>query len=128
MINKIVKHIPKNINIKNLVGKTSICELIPLIINSNFVIANDNGIHHLSNFLNIPTLTLYNFSSYEVYNWSNKESSHIFNDKYSCMPCVGQSNGPFDNYPFKCPWNVRCKDTISENDIINKMKELKWTN
>ena len=38
------------------------------------------------------------------------------------MPCVGKENGPFDNYPFKCPWNTRCKKTIDEIDIINKLK------
>ena len=42
------------------------------------------------------------------------------------MPCVGKENGPFDNYPFKCPWNVRCKNTIDEEDIFKKLRELKW--
>ena len=72
MIKKIIKEISNKIKFINLVGKTSISDLIPIITNSNFVIANDNGIHHLSNFLNMKTLTLYNFSSYEVYNWQKK--------------------------------------------------------
>ena len=126
MIKKITKHIPENVNYHNLTGLTSIKDLIPLIINSSFVVANDNGIHHLSNFLNIRTLTLYNFSSHEVYNWSNKNSEYIFNPVFSCMPCVGNQNGPFDNYPFKCPWKVRCKNTISSKNIVSKLKEVKW--
>ena len=44
------------------------------------------------------------------------------------MPCVGIENGPFDNYPFKCPWNIRCKKTIDEIDIINKLEKLNWIN
>ena len=126
IINRIMDHIPKNLNIKNLVGKTLIKDLIPLLNKAEFVIANDNGIHHLSNFLKKPTLTLYNFSSYEVYNWSNKNSEYIFNPIFSCMPCIGKENGPFDNIPFKCPWNIRCKNTIDENNIFRKLEDLKW--
>jgi len=126
IINKIMNYISNTITVKNLVGKTSIKELIPLISNAEFVIANDNGIHHLSNFLKKPTLTLYSFSSYEVYNWSNKNSKYIFNPVFSCMPCIGKENGPFDNTPFKCPWNIRCKNTIDENRIFTKLEDLKW--
>jgi ADP-heptose:LPS heptosyltransferase len=128
IISKIMKHIPRKFNIINLGGKTTIKELIPILIKSEFVIANDNGIHHLSNFLKIRTLTLFNFSSFEVYNWSNKQSQYIFNPIYDCMPCIGKENGPFDNYPFKCPWQVRCKKSISANDILIKLGDLKWIN
>ena len=127
-IQNILQYLPENLKVLNLVGKTTIKDLMSLIINSNFVIANDNGVHHLSNFLKKQTLTLYNFSSHEVYNWTNKTSNYIFNQKFNCMPCVGNQNGPFDNYPFKCPWQVRCKNTISENDIIKKLEDLNWIN
>ena len=128
IINKILKYIPKKIKIKNLTGETDIKDLIPLINNAKFIIANDNGIHHLSNFLNARTLTLYNFSAFEVYNWPNKNSEYIFNPIFKCMPCIGMETGPFDNHPFKCPWDVRCKNTISENDIIKKLGVLSWIN
>ncbi len=127
---KIIDNILKNLSSKfkpiNLAGKTNIKDLIGLVKESDFVVANDNGVHHLSNFLNKKTLTLYNFSSYKVYNWPNKDSNYIFKPLYNCMPCVGKENGPFDNYPFKCPWNVRCKNTIDEEDIFKKLGELKW--
>mgnify|MGYP001445852453 CR=1 FL=1 len=128
IINKIINYIPKEINYLNLVGKTTIKNLISLICGANFVVANDNGIHHLSNFLNTRTLTLYNFSSYKVYDWSKKTSKYIFNPVFQCMPCVGNTNGPFDNYPFKCPWFFRCKDTIKEDEIIRKIEDENWIN
>ena len=93
---------------------------------TEFVVANDNGVHHLSNFLNKKTLTLYTFSSYNTFNWNNKNSKHIFKPLYDCMPCVGKENGPFDYHPFKCPWTIRCKKTINEMDIINKLRKLRW--
>lgn len=127
---KIIDNILLNVKAKkslvNLVGKTSILDLINLIKKASFVVANDNGIHHLSNFLNKKTLTLFNFSSYKVFNWNNKNSNFIFNPIFDCMPCVGQENGPFDNYPFKCPWKERCKYSIDEKVIIKKLEKLKW--
>ena len=128
MISKILDHVPKEIKIKNLIGKTSIKELIFIVKKAKFVIANDNGVHHLSNFLNVRTLTLYTFSSNEVYNWSNKNSQYIANFIYKCMPCIGTETGPFDNYPFKCPYDIRCKNSITGNNIFRKLGELNWIN
>ena len=126
IIDQILINLPSDIRPINLAGKTSIRDLISLLKKAEFVVANDNGVHHLSNFLNKKTLTLYNFSSHKVYNWLNCHSNYIFKPLYNCMPCVGKEIGPFDNYPFKCPWNVRCKYTIDENDIFKKLGELKW--
>ncbi len=128
IIENILDNLPPKYYPINLVGKTTIKDLISLLNETEFVVANDNGIHHLSNFLNKKTLTLYNFSSYNAFNWHNKNSNYIFKPLYDCMPCVGKENGPFDNYPFKCPWNIRCKKTIDEIDIINKLKKLNWIN
>ena len=128
IIEKILINLPPKYYPINLVGKTTIRDLISLLKEAEFVVANDNGIHHLSNFLNKKTLTLYNFSSYNTYNWHNKNSKYIFKPLYNCMPCVGKENGPFDNYPFHCPFNTRCKKTIDEMDIINKLGKLKWIN
>ena len=126
IIEKILINLPSKYNPINLVGKTTIKDLTSLLKETEFVVANDNGVHHLSNFLNKKTLTLYTFSSYNTFNWHNKNSNYIFKPLYDCMPCVGKENGPFDNYPFKCPWNTRCKNTINEMDIINKLRKLRW--
>lgn len=128
IIENILINLPSKYYPINLVGKTTIRDLISLLKKAEFVVANDNGIHHLSNFLNKKTLTLYNFSSYNTFNWHNKNSNYIFKPAYDCMPCVGKENGPFDNYPFQCPWNIRCKNTIDEIDIINKLGKLNWIN
>ena len=52
MIKNLIINKPKELNFKNLVGKTNLKDLIQIIKNANFVISNDNGIHHLSNYLN----------------------------------------------------------------------------
>ena len=101
IIEKILINLPSKYNPINLVGKTTIKDLTSLLKETEFVVANDNGVHHLSNFLNKKTLTLYTFSSYNTFNWHNKNSNYIFKPLYDCMPCVGKENGPFDNYPFQ---------------------------
>lgn len=128
IIKKIIEYLPKEFNFVNLVGKTNILQLIELIKNSNFVLANDNGIQHLANFLDKKTLTLFNFSSPNVYKWHNENSKYIFNPEFDCMPCIGKNKGPFDNYPFKCPWNVRCKKTINSSMVIKELTNLNWIN
>ena len=66
MIKNLIINKPKELNFKNLVGKTNLKDLIQIIKNANFVISNDNGIHHLSNYLNKKTLTFFTFSSYRT--------------------------------------------------------------
>lgn len=126
IIEKITKSLPLGFKHLNLAGKTDIKQLISLIKNTSFVIANDNGIHHLSNFLQKKTLTLYNFSSPQVYNWNLKNSKYIFNPEFTCMPCIGNNKGPFDNYPFKCPWELRCKKTINSSTVMEVLYKLSW--
>lgn len=125
MIEGFINNKTKKLRFKNLVGKTNLNDLFKIIQNSKFVISNDNGIHHLSNYLNKKTLTFFTFSSCETFKWNNENSFFIFNKEFECMPCVGNKIGPYDNYPFKCPWNIRCKDTITVNNIIKKIEKTK---
>ena len=124
-IYEVLNLIPKNFNYINLVGKTNLVDLITIINKTEFTIANDNGIHHLSNFLKKKTITLFNFSSPLVYKWNNKNSLTLFKKKYNCMPCISKPNGPWDNIPFKCPYKIRCKDSLNSENIINVFSKLK---
>jgi len=125
MIENLIINKPKELNFKNLVGKTNLKDLIQIIKNANFVISNDNGIHHLSNYLDKKTLTFFTFSSYKTLKWNKKNSFFIFNKKYKCMPCIGNESGPFDNYPFICPWKIRCKNSITIDNVIKKIEKIK---
>lgn len=120
-VNQVLKVIQPSVEFINLTGQTKIKELISIVQKCTFIMANDNGIHHLSNFLNKPTLTLFNFSSAKVYDWHNKDSFVLYKNKYKCMPCVSKPLGPWDNIPFKCPYNIQCKNSLKANDIIRKI-------
>lgn len=126
-INKMLKLIPSKIKYRNLVGKTDIKELITIINKSEFTIAYDNGIHHLSNFLNKKTLTLFTFSAPIVYSWSKENNFILYKKKYPCMPCVSKPLGPWDNVPFKCPFDIRCEKSLKSDDILHFFSKSKFT-
>ena len=58
IIEKILINLPPKYYPINLVGKTTISDLISLLKEAEFVVANDNGVHLLSNFLNNSTSIL----------------------------------------------------------------------
>ncbi len=60
--NEIIMSLPKD-RINNLTGKTSLIQLIQILETSDFVIGNDSGGMHLSNFLGIPTVGLFGLSN-----------------------------------------------------------------
>jgi len=110
----------------NMAGKTNLEELSLILSNARFIIANDNGIAHISAYFNLKILVLFMFSDPKVYQWDGDNYAYIFNQKYNCMPCVGLSQYPKDNYPVICQNNLFCNKTISHIDILNKIKELEW--
>lgn len=98
----------------SLVGRTNFEELCLKISNSKFMLANDNGLSHLSRFLGVPTVVMYNFSDPKTYSWGIKDEYSFFEKNYPCMPCIGDSLIDFpytDNKPFECPFDLRCSKT-----------------
>ena len=110
----------------NLAGRTSLKDLASVICGAELVIANDNGIAHLSSYLEVKTLVLFMFSNPKVYEWNNENYSYIFNKTHNCMPCVSLNRYPQDNYPVLCNNNLECNVSITANDIINKINLLGW--
>ena len=121
MVNNLLKNLPQRLKFKNLVGKTDLQQLIQIIKKANFVISNDNGIHHLSNYLNKKTLTFFTFSSCEALKW-DIEIVILYLIKSIIVCHVGNKTGPFDNYPFQCPWKIRCVNSITSNLQLKNRK------
>lgn len=110
----------------NFAGKTSIEDLASILIHSNFVIANDNGIAHLSAYLDLKVLVMFMFSDPEVYSWKGDNYEYIFNSNEGCMPCVSLSKYPRDNYPPICKYSLECNKSITSAHVIRKVHDLKW--
>ena len=56
----------KDIDIRNLCGKTSLLELKEVLVNMDLLISVDTGTVHFAAIKNIPTIGIYGFSSYNV--------------------------------------------------------------
>lgn len=98
----------------SLVGRTSFEDVCFKISNCKFMLANDNGLSHLSRFLGVPTVVMYNFSDPKTYSWGGVDEYPFFERNYSCMPCIGDMLTGFpytDNKPFDCPFDLRCSKT-----------------
>ena len=76
-------------NVLSLVGKTEVCDLIPIIGNSRFFLGLDGGLMHLAVALNKPTFTLWGPSDFELYgyHWLNSEKHKIIYRDMTCRPC-----------------------------------------
>jgi ADP-heptose:LPS heptosyltransferase len=105
----------------NLVGKTTFNGLCALIKNSNAILANDNGISHLSRFFQKPNVTVYTFSDSREYIWG-QHSLGIQYREYDCMPCVSTDiKYPKDNVPPRCNYGYRCTRTLKSSDVIGTL-------
>lgn len=125
-IEKIYSSVDKPEFVTNLAGKTSVQQLSSLIKQARFVVANDNGVAHMSAFLGARVLTIFLFSDPEVYKWPSENYQYLFNKITGCMPCIGSKMFPQDHYPFKCKNRLVCQYAVDANMIIDKLKVLSW--
>ena len=125
-INKMIADSSDSHMIENVAGRTSLKELALIMQGAEFVVANDNGVSHMSSFLGVKTLVLFMFSDPSVYEWNNNNYAYIFNKQHECMPCVGLNRFPQDNYPVLCKNQLLCNTTIDSFTVIKKLETLSW--
>lgn len=105
----------------NVAGRTSFDELIDLVSQSSFVVTCDAFIMHLASYFDKLTFSLFSFSDPREFVWGNNTFS--FNPMYECMPCVSFTKAPVDNAPFVCPYNARCDETMSAEQLIITIRQ-----
>lgn len=99
-------------NYQNLVGKTSVTELIQYISNLDVFITGDSGSMHLASGLKIPTIALFGpTNSIETSQWNNPMSI-ILKKNLSCQPCMKRI----------CPLkHHNCMKSIKSSEVINSI-------
>jgi heptosyltransferase II len=108
--------IKKNIkNFVNLVGKTSISELMSQISNLDLFITGDSGPMHLAAAFQIPTVAIFGpTNDLETSQWMNKKST-VIKQSFNCQPCMKR----------KCPLkHHNCMKEIQVSEVIKAVKEL----
>jgi ADP-heptose:LPS heptosyltransferase len=83
---------PREENIIDLVGKTSIKQSLTAINRCSLMVGAEGGMMHCASALGIKTLTIFGGSDYRVWN-PGGEDSPIINLNYNCAPCFCTKEG-----------------------------------
>ena len=102
-------------NYQNLVGQTSIEELIYHISNLDMFVTGDSGPMHLAAAFKVPTVTIFGPTKHqETSQWMNDQSA-IVKQELDCQPCMKR----------KCPLkHNNCMKLIKANDVLASVKSL----
>jgi heptosyltransferase-2 len=98
----------------NLAGKTDMCELMHLLMDSKICVANDSGIMHLSAVLGKPGIAIFGPTDYSA---TGPISNYwkILYDKLPCSPCFKR----------ECPYdNNECMELCSSSQVVEQIKKI----
>ncbi len=97
---------------RNLVGKTSISEMIEELKQCDLLLTNDTGTMHLAAFLGIPTISI--FGSTEPALTSPLGKNHrIIRHHVDCSPCFLR----------ECPLDFRCMTEVGVDEVSEALSE-----
>ena len=107
---------PKDSNVTDLVGKTSIKESLTIISRCSLMVGAEGGMMHCASAVGTPTLTIFGGSDYKMWNPSGS-SSEIVNLNLDCAPCFCTSRGAH------CK-NHRCLEDITPKMVTEKINVM----
>ena len=114
----LIDSLPKDINIKSMVNKTSLLELKEFLKNMDLLISVDTGIIHLAAVMNIPIISLHGANLPE--NSGAITSKVISLCSYrNCAPCTYKT--VLNNFVCK---NIKCMQDIKPETVFEKIKEI----
>ncbi len=108
--------IAKNLkNVHILTGKTTILELVGVILNCNIFISNDSGPMHLAAALSIPQIAIFGSTDPVITSPYNKSTNIILKGITHCSPCFLK----------ECPTkDFKCFEKIKVNDVFHSFASL----
>jgi len=102
-------------NYSNLVGKTSIEELISYISNLDLFITGDSGPMHIAASFQVPTITIFGPTNHHETSQWMAQKSVIIKKNLDCQPCMKRT----------CPLKHHdCMRLISEEDVIEGLSSM----
>ncbi len=98
----------------NMAGKTDMCELMYLLLNSKICIANDSGIMHLSAALGRPGIAIFGPTDYSA-TGPISNSWQVIYEKIACSPCFKR----------ECPYgHNQCMKICSPAKVVKQIQEF----
>lgn len=108
----------KNVDIRNLCGKTSLLETKELLSKMDLVVSVDTSIVHLAAVSNIPTISFYGVSLPIKSGGINHKFVAMFSNE-KCSPC----DEKYYANKLSCEY-AKCLYNITPDMVLNKIKEI----
>jgi len=105
-------------NYQDFAGYQELQDSINLMSRCNYFIANDSGLMHVADAMNIPIIALFG-STLVTKNRPVNKNSHVLVGNLPCQPC--QYHKRFN----ECT-DYQCLKNVSIENILDLMKELNW--
>jgi len=100
-------------NLRNLIGQTSLAQLIELLRSCDLVLTNDTGGMHLAAWLGIPLVAVFGSTEPSLTGPLSTNAS-VVRKHVPCSPCFLR----------ECPIDFRCMKGVEADDVLNAMREL----
>lgn len=97
----------------NMVGKTSVRQMMALLASSRLLITNDSGPMHVAAAFDIPIVAVFG-STDHITTCPASEKVKIVRKEVNCAPCLLR----------QCPTDHRCMKNITSNDVTAAAIEL----
>lgn len=95
----------------NFAGRTSLRELLALMLHCNVFLTNDSGPMHAASALGIPLVAL--FGSTSDVKTGPYKNGYVIHKHVDCSPC----------YQRECPIDFRCMTRIESDEVVNAIKK-----
>ena len=104
-------------NVKDYTAKTTLAETAYIISQLDLLISGDSGLMHIAYGVGTPTVAL--FGAGIEAKWAPAGKDHIAVNKHlSCSPCTKFGYTP------SCPYNVKCLNEITVEEVLKEAIEL----
>ncbi|PLX89188.1 MAG: lipopolysaccharide heptosyltransferase II, partial [Desulfuromonas sp.] len=98
---------------RNLVGTTSVREMMAVINACRLIVTNDSGPMHVAAALNVPVVAIFGPTDHTTtYPWC--EHYKIVRSNVDCAPCLKR----------KCPTDHCCMLNVTVDDVVNSAADL----
>jgi lipopolysaccharide heptosyltransferase II len=97
----------------NLIGKTSLSELIEQLSQCALLLTNDTGTMHLAAFLGVPVVAIFG-STEPMLTGPLGEGHRVIRHHVECSPCFLRT----------CPIDFRCMNAVEVNEVADAVLEL----
>ncbi len=100
-------------DVLNLIGKTSVREMMAVIARSSLMITNDSGPMHVAAALQVPVVALFGPTDPAATSPASTRS-RVVRKPVECSPCLKRG----------CPTDHRCMETIEPHDVVMEARAL----